>query len=71
MQQDRARLGSVKETLVFGGLFKHMATADGDYQLMDYRGDEKLEVDVVIENGAGQRVGVEVKPALAWRRAMT
>ncbi|NDD14851.1 MAG: DUF4143 domain-containing protein [Betaproteobacteria bacterium] len=71
VQQDRTRSGSVKETLVFGELFKHMTTADGDYQLMGYRDNDKLEVDMVIENVAGQLVGVEVKPALAWRRAMT
>jgi len=28
VQQDRTRLGSVKETLGFGELFKHMTTAE-------------------------------------------
>jgi predicted AAA+ superfamily ATPase len=62
-QQDRTRFGNVLETFVFGELLKHTTTADGDYRLMYYRDADKFEVDVVIENGAGQLVGVEVKAA--------
>ena len=51
------------ETFVFGELLKHRTTADGDYHLMYYRDADKFEVDVVIENAAGQLVGVEVKAA--------
>ena len=60
-QQDRTRFGNVLETFIFGELLKHTTTADGDYRLMYYRDVDKLEVDVVIENAAGQLVGVEVK----------
>ena len=35
--------------------------SDGQYSLMYYRDTDKVEVDVVIENAAGQWVGVEVK----------
>ncbi len=62
-QQDRTRFGNVLETFVFGELLKHTTTAAGDYRLMYYRDADKIEVDVVIENGAGQLVGVEVKAA--------
>jgi len=62
-QQNRTRFGNVLETFVFGELLKHTTTADGDYRLMYYRDADKFEVDVVIENGAGQLVGVEVKAA--------
>jgi predicted AAA+ superfamily ATPase len=62
-QQDRTRFGNVLETFVFGELLKHTTTADGDYRLMYYRDADKFEVDVVIENAAGQLVGVEVKAA--------
>ena len=62
-QQDRRRFGNVLETFVFGELLKHTTTADGDYRLMYSRDADKFEVDVVIENGAGQLVGVEVKAA--------
>lgn len=61
--QDRARFGSVLETFVYGELLKHTTTADGDYRLMYYRDADKFEVDVVIENAAGNLVCVEVKAA--------
>jgi uncharacterized protein len=61
--QDRTRFGMVLETFVFGELFKHTTTAEGDYRLLYYRDADKFEVDVVIEDAAGRLVGVEVKAA--------
>lgn len=61
VQQNRSRFGNVLETFVFGELYKHISTADGDYRLMYYRDVEKVEVDVVIENTAGYVVGIEIK----------
>ncbi len=61
--KDRTRFGHVLETFVFGELLKHTTTSEGDYRLMYYRDADKCEVDVVIENAAGQLVGVEVKAA--------
>jgi predicted AAA+ superfamily ATPase len=63
VHRDRTRFGNVLETFVFGELLKHTTTADGDYRLMCYRDADKFEVDVVIENAAGQLIGVEVKAA--------
>lgn len=63
VQQDRTRFGSALETFVFGELLKHASTAEADCRLMYYRDADKFEVDVVIENGAGQLIGVEVKAA--------
>lgn len=63
VRQDRGRFGNVLETFVFGELLKHATTAEGDYRLLYYRDADKFEVDVVIENAAGQLVGVEVKAA--------
>lgn len=63
VHRDRTRFGNALETFVFGELLKHTSTADGDYRLLYYRDADKFEVDVVIENGAGQLVGVEVKAA--------
>ena len=67
VQQDRSRFGHVLESFVFGELLKHTTTAQGDYALMYYRDADKVEVDVVIENAAGQLVGVEVKAAATVR----
>ncbi len=71
VQQDRTRFGNVLETFVFGELLKRTTTADGDYRLMYYRDADKFEVDVVLENAAGQLVGVEVKAAASVREGMT
>ena len=61
VQLDRTRFGNVLETFVFGELLKETTTAENDYALMYCRDADKVEVDVVIENAAGQLVGVEVK----------
>ena len=61
VRRDRSRFGQVLETFVFGELLKHTTSAEGDYQLLYYRDADKVEVDIVIENAAGELVGVEVK----------
>lgn len=53
--------GHILESFVFGELLKHSATSDDDYRLLYYRDADKYEVDMVIENSAGQLLGVEVK----------
>ncbi|MEX0964751.1 MAG: ATP-binding protein [Pseudohongiellaceae bacterium] len=58
---DKSRYGHILESFVFGELLKHTTTADDDYRLLYYRDADRFEVDVVIENSAGQLVGVEVK----------
>jgi len=63
IQKNRARFGHVLETFVYAELLKHTTTAQADYHLMYYRDADKVEVDIVIENAAGQLVGVEVKAA--------
>jgi predicted AAA+ superfamily ATPase len=61
IQKNRARFGHVLETFVYAELLKQTTTAQADYHLMYYRDADKVEVDIVIENAAGQLVGVEVK----------
>ncbi len=61
VEKDRSRFGHVLETFVYAELLKHSTTADGDYQLLYYRDADQLEVDIVLENAAGQIVGIEVK----------
>ncbi|OZA91283.1 MAG: AAA family ATPase [Burkholderiales bacterium 34-67-9] len=63
VQRDRTRFGNALETFVFAELLKHTTTAEGDYRLLHYRDADQVEVDVVLENAAGQLVGVEVKAA--------
>ena len=61
VQEDKSRYGHVLESFVFGELYKYTTSADDDYRLLYYRDADKFEVDIVIENTAGQLVGVEVK----------
>ena len=61
VQVDKTRCGHVLESFVFSELLKHMTVADSDYRLLYYRDADKFEVDIVIENTAGELVGVEVK----------
>jgi hypothetical protein len=61
VERDRTRFGNVLESFVYGELLKATTTAEVEYALMYYRDADKVEVDVVIENAAGQLVGVEVK----------
>lgn len=61
VELDKTGYGHILESFVFSELLKHTATSDDDYRLLYYRDADKFEVDVVIENSAGQLVGVEVK----------
>ena len=62
-QKNRHCFGNILECFVYGELRKHMATAESDYQLFYYRDHDQYEVDFIIENAAGDLVGVEVKAA--------
>ena len=60
-KENRDRFGTALETFVYGELLKHASSAEGDYDLFYYRDHDKMEVDFVIENAAGDVIGVEVK----------
>jgi len=61
IEQDRCRFGSILESFVFSELLKHRTTAEGRYQIFYYRDRDQYEVDFVIENTAGDVLGLEVK----------
>ncbi|SFC10842.1 protein of unknown function [Polaromonas sp. OV174] len=67
--QDRSRFGHVLETFVYGELLKHATSANGDYQLRYYRDDDQFEVNVVVENAAGQLIWGEIKATATVRQA--
>lgn len=60
---DRQLYGKVLESFVYGELLKCSAASEGDYRLFYYRDRDQLEVDFVVENAAGQLVGIEIKAA--------
>jgi predicted AAA+ superfamily ATPase len=65
---DRTRFGALLETFVYSELLKHVASAPQRYRLLYYREISGTEVDIVIENAAGEVVAVEVKAAATVRR---
>jgi hypothetical protein len=65
---DRGLFGALLESFVFSELLKLAAWADESVSLFHYRDRDKFEVDFILENTAGQIVGVEVKAAASVTR---
>ena len=61
MRADRSAFGPVLESFVLAELLKLASWADDRHDFFHYRDKDGNEVDVVIEDGAGRVVGVEVK----------
>jgi predicted AAA+ superfamily ATPase len=58
---DRAIFGRLLETFVFSELLKQISWTATPCSLHHYRDKDQDEVDIVIEDGAGALVGIEVK----------
>jgi uncharacterized protein len=58
---DRSTFGAVLETFVFAEVMKQTTWSDEGYTLHHYRDKDQDEVDIVVEDEHGSRVGVEVK----------
>lgn len=63
LKRDRTLFGGLLETFVYAELLKQTTWADDDYQIFYYRDTDQYEVDFVIENAAGQVIGIEIKAA--------
>ena len=61
LRRDRTPFGAVLETFVLGELLKHAGWAVDRYTFLHFRDKERNEVDIVIEDGLGRVVGIEVK----------
>ena len=61
LRRDRTPFGAVLETFVLGELLKLASWADDRYTFSHFRDKQRNEVDIVIEDGRGQVVGIEVK----------
>jgi len=60
---DRALFGPLLETFVFAEVMKQGTWLDDQCSLYHYRDKDQDEVDIVVENSAGEIVGIEVKAA--------
>ena len=61
LRRDRTPFGPLLETFVLGELLKLAGWSDDRYTFSHFRDKERNEVDIVIEDGRGRIVGVEVK----------
>lgn len=61
LQQDRDTLGQLLETFVFQELRRQASWHDEAIRFHHFRDKDGLEVDIVLERGATQVVGLEVK----------
>jgi uncharacterized protein len=68
LRADRTVFGALLESFVFSELLKLSAWAEERVMLFHYRDRDKLEVDFVLENSAGEIVGIEVKSAASVTR---
>ncbi len=59
--QDRAVLGQLLETFVFQELRRQSSWHDDEIRFHHFRDKDGGEVDIVLERGAGQVAGIEVK----------
>lgn len=63
LRSDRGLVGPLLESFVFSELIKGVAWAKERVSIFHYRDKDQLEVDFILENPAGQIVGIEVKAA--------
>ena len=63
LARDRTDFGPVLESFVFSELLKLAAASDLRISFSHFRDKEKNEVDIVLEDGRGRVVGIEVKAA--------
>jgi uncharacterized protein len=61
--RDRTRFGPLLEAFVFSEVLKQASWLDDECSFSHYRDKDQDEVDIVVENEAGELVGFEVKAA--------
>jgi len=61
--KDRATTGHVVESFIYNELIKQADWHDDDLQFFHYKDRDANEVDIVIQNDAGELIGIEVKLA--------
>jgi predicted AAA+ superfamily ATPase len=59
--KDRSALGPLLETFVFSEVVKQTAWSEESYTVHHYRDKDQDEVDIVVEDQRGAKVGIEVK----------
>jgi uncharacterized protein len=68
IERDKTKFGALLETFVYAELLKCIHGLPQRYRILYYRDLSGTEVDFVLENSAGEVVGVEVKASATVRR---
>jgi len=68
IERDKTKFGALLETFVYAELLKCIHGLPQRYRILYYRDLSGMEVDFVLENSAGEVVGVEVKASATVRR---
>ncbi len=68
IERDKTKFGALLETFVYAELLKCVHGLPQRYRILYYRDLSGTEVDFVLENSAGEVVGVEVKASATVRR---
>jgi predicted AAA+ superfamily ATPase len=61
IQTDRSIAGALLKTWVYGELLKTINHETDSWDIFHYRDKDQTEVDFILENGANQIIGIEVK----------
>lgn len=69
LAKDRKAFGRLLETFVFQEIRRQVSWADANIELFHFRDKDGAEVDIVLEQGASDVAGVEVKAAATVTRA--
>ena len=64
----RGKFGNVLETFVFLELYMNASVSEGEVRMFHYRDQDKVEVDVVVEDSRSNIVGIEVKASATVSR---
>jgi uncharacterized protein len=68
LMEDRDRYGHLLENFVVCELLKHNSFAERSYDILYYRDQSQVEIDVVIEDGLGNLLAVEIKASATVRK---
>lgn len=63
LKEDRTLLGHLLESFVYNELRRQASWYDSDIRFHHYRDKDQYEVDIVMEQGGGGIVGIEIKAA--------
>ena len=61
LKLDPQKLGPLVETFVYSELRKQANFIDEPLLFYHYRDKDKVEIDIIIENGEGECIAIEVK----------